>query len=106
MKKIIKVEVGTLDYDYSSAESVIDQLNHFIEIHGKGNVTLINKPTPYSDDYYVAILANREETDEEYRVRLVEEETRVARRLEQERETFESLKKKFGDNPDDYGRKL
>jgi hypothetical protein len=58
----------------------------------------------YSDDSYVAIFAKREETDEEYHMRTVGEETRDARRLEQERETFESLKKKFGDNPDGYGQ--
>jgi hypothetical protein len=102
MKKIIKVEVGTLDYDYSSAESVIDQLNHFIEIHGKGNVTLSNETHMYSDGSYVAIFTKREETDEEYRVRLVEEEIRATRLLDQERETFETLKKKFRDG---YGRK-
>jgi hypothetical protein len=107
MKKIIKVEVGTLDYDYNSAESVIFQLNHFIETHGKGNVTISKEYSPYSDgDSYIAIFAHREETDEEYRVRSAADELHRARLLDQERETFEALKKKFGDNPDGYGRKL
>lgn len=44
------------------------------------------------DTPYISITANREETDEEYRVRLIWEE----KLNEWERQKYEKLKKKFG----------
>jgi hypothetical protein len=69
MKKLINKEVDTLDIN-GSAEYIIEQLQDVIAVHGVDKVSCSIEEYAYSDgDKYIAIFAEREETDEEYEAR-------------------------------------
>lgn len=73
MKKTIKVEVGTLDVSYATATEIIKQLTPYINEYGEENVTTSKEYENYSDEPYIGIFITREETDEEYSKRTIQE---------------------------------
>lgn len=96
MKKMRLEEVGTLDI-YGSAESIIKQLQPLIELYGENKVSCSTEVYQYSGgDTHIAIFRSREETDEEYQTRTVEEEKYSKNCEQRERKQFEELSKKYG----------
>lgn len=96
MKKNIKVEVGTLDVSYASATEIIKQLSTYINEYGAENVTTQQATERYTDNTYTGIFISREETDEEYSKRIIQENVWKLQKEESERRTFEYLQQKFG----------
>lgn len=94
MKKNINVEVGTLDVYYTSAIEIIKQLSEYINEYGAEKVSI--RQETYSDGTYIGIFISREETDEEYSKRTIQENIWKLQKEEKERRQFEELKKKFG----------
>jgi HD superfamily phosphodiesterase len=95
MKKLIKEEVGTLDIN-NDAEDIIAQLQDMIAVHGAGKVSCSIEEHRYSDgDKYIAILAEREETDDEYEARIAQEKEWSIQREANDRRLFEELSKKY-----------
>lgn len=94
-KKIIKAEVGTLSVEYEFAENIIANLQEYVNKYGSKNVSILERSYEYSNDFYYAIMVNREETDDEEQKR---EALEARAKLEQDardRIKFEELKKKF-----------
>ena len=92
---MISEEIGTLDVNYTSAEDVIEQCQNYIDLYGKGKITLEPETTAYSDDRYIAIKVSREETDVEENIRMSYESRWKLNEDNAERVMYERLKKKF-----------
>jgi hypothetical protein len=95
-KRIVKVEMGTLDVNYVSAESVMETLQAYLKEYGAGNVDLRMDNVPYEDREACYIMVAREETDDEYAVRLAQVKSQKEAADAHERAEFERLAKKFG----------
>lgn len=94
-RKKVKREVATLDIDYSTVAEAIRELQSVAEY--AGNDALIERSQyDYGDGEYWAITAMFDETDEQMRKRIAEEERWEAEQAERDRRDFERLKAKFG----------
>lgn len=96
MKKKIWKEVSTLYVDYEYATDIIEKLQGLQKAHGE-KLRIEKSYYPYSDDQYLAVMAEVEETDKEYEERLAKEEKYKKEQDERDRRELERLKKKFGD---------
>lgn len=100
LKKIIDTprEVISL-YDFEGTLGHLENLvAHWVEEYGKDARLDYAREgyTQYSDSPQFQILVRREETDEEYEKRVIEERRWTANREEQDRQEYERLSKKFG----------
>ena len=94
-KKLIKVEVTSLEVKYTSAEHVIKQCEQLITQYGAGNVSFEPETYQYSDDEYIAVMVNRVETDEEYADRMMLEKERATILEKREYDEYIRLAAKF-----------
>ena len=89
-------EITSVYMDYSSLDSVISELQSYRDEYGER--TRMQKMGSYgSDDYYYAVMYERDETDAEMTKRIAQEEKWEADRIENDRRTFERLKAEFGE---------
>lgn len=94
MKKKISVLVEPL-YCYTSARSVIEQLEYYIREYGEDNVTVDYDRRPYDDDYQHMICIQRLETDDEYEKRIAHDKWYKQQQEDKEKELFAHLKAKY-----------
>jgi hypothetical protein len=94
-RKKVKREVATLDIDYSTVAEAIRELQSVRKCHGN-DARIERSRYEYSDGEYWAITAMFDETDEEMRKRIAEEEKWEADQAVRDRRDFERLKAKFG----------
>lgn len=89
-------EITSLYLNYESLDSVISELQSYRDEYGAN--TRIEKMGSYgSDEYYYAVMYERDETDDEMAKRIAREEQWEADRIENDRRTFERLKAEFGE---------
>lgn len=97
MSKIkVKKEVSTIDLEYSSAERIVEEITDYIERYGSGNVSFEKHYYSYEDGQYMAVMVEREETDEEYKTRMDQNLVYENQQSLRDKSEFERLKKKFG----------
>ena len=90
-------EVTTLNLDFETLGSAVDELQRLIEAYGR-DAKICSRCEQYSesDKEYLSVMVPRLETDKEMKERIKREETSAAARLRYERRQYEALKKKFG----------
>ena len=94
-RKMVSREVSTLDVDYRSLGSLLEDIQNLISQYG-AEAQVEKRPYSYSDGEYVAVLAVLPETDEEMARRIAKEEHWQAQQALRDRAEFERLKAKFG----------
>ena len=94
-RKKVKREVATLNIDYSTVGEAIRELQTVRKSYG-ADARIGRAHYQYEDGEYWAITAMFDETDEEMRKRIAEEEKWEAEQAERDRRDFERLKAKFG----------
>lgn len=94
-RKKIKREVDTLDIDYSTVAEAIRELQSVRERYGD-DARIGRAQYDYSESEYWAITCMVDETDEQMRKRIAQEEKWEAEQAERDRRDFERLKAKFG----------
>ena len=94
-RKKVRREVATLDLDYSMIDSAIEELQNIRRDYGR-ELRIERRSYDYSDGEYWAVMGERDETDEEMRARIANEERWEAEQAERDRRDFERLKAKFG----------
>lgn len=94
-RKTVLREVGSLSVSYTSAKSLIDEIERYQKLYGE-DLKIDKVSEAYSDYEYVGVFANRPETDKEY-------DTRIAREIEHEEAQqtrdkweYERLRAKYG----------
>ena len=94
-RKKVSREVATLDLDYRSIDEAIKDLQQIRRNYGT-ELRIRRQSYDYSDGEYWAVMGDRDETDEEMRSRIANEERWEAEQAERDRRDFERLKAKFG----------
>ena len=84
----VQTEVESLCLEYMTVGDAINQLEYIRNTYG-ADARFMKRSYDYSDGEYLAVMVEREETDDEYAARTVRIE-------ENEKREFERLKKKFG----------
>lgn len=96
-KKVWDIVETYVDIDCSTLESFSNQIDSWKKEYGSSAMF------EFQDDYdgyskHLVLKAEREETDEEYNKRIVQEEYYREMTEKRDREEFQRLKKKFGEN--------
>ena len=94
-QKVMGIVDDYVDIDYATLGEFRDRIDAWIKQHGS------NAMFECIDDYdskRIVIKAERLETDEEYNKRIVQEEYYREMTEKRDREEFQRLKKKFGEN--------
>ena len=95
-RKTVEVYTHTdVDIKYGTLSDALDHINELIKMYGK-DARILDYDVPYSDTMTLGVYIKRPETDEEMQSRITTEEKWEKRREEQEKQTFERLKAKFG----------
>lgn len=99
-KKIVTKEVEHIELEYLTLKEAKEYMEKCIERYGED--AKIIDDGGYDDDgnrtRVFVITVTREETDEEYDMRLVQEEQWKKRKLESDLKTYEEIKKRLGLN--------
>lgn len=94
-RKRVWQELTSVYMDGISLDSVIAELQGYRDEYGEH--TRLEKQGHYgSDDYYYAVMYERDETDAEMQARIAREEAWAAEQFARDQETYERLKTQFG----------
>ncbi len=96
-KEVWDIVEDYVDMDYATLGEFRDRIDAWIKQHGS------NAMFEFQDDFdgfgrHIVLKAERLETDDEYNKRIVQEEYYREMSEKRDREEFQRLKKKFGEN--------
>lgn len=94
-RKIVLKEVGSLTVSYTSANSLIEEIRGYQKLYGE-DLKVDKVQEAYSDYEYVALFANRPETDAEYNERIARETEREENQQTRDKREYERLKAMYG----------
>jgi hypothetical protein len=93
-RKSVAEYVGAAELDGITLQELVDRATYLLERYGPDAV-VDGHSAPYENNRHRVVFTNRLETDVEYDSRIAREERYTRDVEENERRTFERLKKKF-----------
>lgn len=98
-KKVWQTVNYGVDLEYIKVTDVIKQLKDYVDEYGEDIRFELEYSDPYgdSDRQYLVITKEVDETDEQMKNRIAQEEYREKSRLDRDRQDYERLKKQFGE---------
>jgi hypothetical protein len=94
-RKMVGSEVATLNLNYSSLGSALDEIKDLIESHGK-DAMIQECESRWDPGKYLAVIEQVPEDDAQYNRRIKLEEQMEEILARREKEEYARLKKKFG----------